>query len=135
MGRVAVSMQKISKFVSFYYYLHLVIYSNFAYNISNLKCTITLVNFEPTFTLNGIPTLPCGCQASTRKRIAGEGKSMVAVTHLALLGVRRQEPAFWDITEEKEQPGSCSFCQIKISICAPKAAGMEKQGDWIAKFF
>ena len=54
-----------------------------AYNESNLRCAITLVYFEPTFTLNGIPPLSCGCQASTRKRIAGEGKSMVAVTHLA----------------------------------------------------
>mgnify|MGYP007108067674 CR=1 FL=1 len=40
------------------------------------------VYLEPTFTLNGIPISLCGCQASTRKRIAGEGKSIVAVTHL-----------------------------------------------------
>jgi len=26
---------------------------------------------------------------------AGEGKSLVAVAHLASLGVKRQEPAFW----------------------------------------
>lgn len=51
--------------------------------------------FEPTDTLNGIPTLPYRCQAPTRKRIGGEGKSKVAVTHLALLGVKVQEPAFW----------------------------------------
>ena len=62
----------------------LVRYRCFGYNKGNLKCSITLVSFEPTFTLNGIPILSCGCQASTRKRIAGEGKSMVAVTHLAM---------------------------------------------------
>lgn len=66
-----------------YLYFSLVIIMVFDYNISNLKCSITLVNFEPTSTLNGIPILPCGCQASTRMRIAGEGKSMVAVAHLA----------------------------------------------------
>ena len=60
-----------------------------------LKCSTTLVNFEPTDTLNGIPILSYSCQASTRKRIAGEGKSMIAVAHLAWLGVKRQEPAFW----------------------------------------
>ena len=31
----------------------------------NLRCTITLTSFEPTFTLNGIPILPSGCQALT----------------------------------------------------------------------
>ncbi len=35
------------------------------YNIINLRCTITLVSFEPTFTLNGIPILLIGCQALT----------------------------------------------------------------------
>ena len=34
-------------------------------------------------------------------RIAGEGKSLVAVAHLALLGVKRQEPAFRGITKER----------------------------------
>ena len=67
---------------------------DFGYNEFNLRCAITLVYFEPTDTLKGIPILPGGCQAPTRMRIAGEGKSLVAVTHLALLGVKRQEPAF-----------------------------------------
>ena len=49
------------------------------------------------------------CQASTHMRIAGEGKSLVAVTHLALLGVKRQEPAFWDDTKEKSSPMDCFF--------------------------
>lgn len=41
--------------------------------------------FEPTVTLNGIPTLSCGCQASSSHgHCAGEGRSMVAVTHLAI---------------------------------------------------
>ncbi len=44
------------------------------YNNINLKCSITLVSFEPTFTLNGIPILPSSCQAFTRKRIAEEDK-------------------------------------------------------------
>ena len=35
------------------------------YNILNLRCGITLTSFEPTFTLNGIPILPSGCQALT----------------------------------------------------------------------
>ena len=83
------------KFSIIFLRFYLVICGIIEYNRDNLECTITLVYFEPTFTLNGIPTLSCGCQASTRKRIAGEGKSMIAVTHLALLGVKRQEPAFW----------------------------------------
>ena len=36
----------------------------------------TLVSFEPTFTLNGIPILPGRCQAFTRKRIAEEDKRL-----------------------------------------------------------
>ncbi len=42
-----------------------VFYSEIRYNKNNLRCTITFTNFEPTFTLNGIPILPNGCQAST----------------------------------------------------------------------
>ncbi len=49
-------------------------------------------DFEPTFTLKGIPILPIGCQALIA---SGEGRREVAVTHLALLGVKKQEPAFW----------------------------------------
>ena len=59
----------------------------------------TLVSFEPTFTLNGIPISPSGCQAPLLRKTSGEGKSEVAVTHLALLGVKRQEPAFWGLYE------------------------------------
>ena len=40
-------------------------YNATRYNILNLRCAITLVSFEPTFTLNGIPILPSGCQALT----------------------------------------------------------------------
>ena len=40
-------------------------WSSTRYNILNLRCTITLTSFEPTFTLNGIPILPSGCQALT----------------------------------------------------------------------
>ena len=42
-----------------------VFYIQIGYNIINLRCAITFTNFEPTFTLNGIPILPNGCQAST----------------------------------------------------------------------
>ncbi len=42
-----------------------VFYRQIRYNIINLRCTITFTNFEPTFTLNGIPILLNGCQAST----------------------------------------------------------------------
>lgn len=80
------------------------------YNKINLKCTITPVYFEPTDTLNGIPKSLYGCQAPTRKRIGGEGKSIAAVTHLARLGVRRQEPAFWGYTNDKRAVRmDCSF--------------------------
>ena len=40
-------------------------YNATRYNILNLRCAITLTSFEPTFTLNGIPILPSGCQALT----------------------------------------------------------------------
>ena len=73
------------------------------YNNINLKCSITLVSFEPTFTLNGIPISPSGCQAPLHKKTSGEGKSEVAVTHLALLGVKRQEPTFWGIRKSKRE--------------------------------
>ena len=36
--------------------------------------------FEPTFTLNGIPILPGGCQALIAQ---GKAEAPVAVTHLA----------------------------------------------------
>ena len=42
---------------------------------------------------------------SAGRRIGREGKSLVAVTHLALLGVREQEAAFWvSDTEEEGSP-------------------------------
>ena len=63
----------------------------------------TLVSFEPTFTLNGIPISPSGCQAPLLRKTPGEGKSKVAVTHLALLGVKIQEPAFWGFTKDKRE--------------------------------
>ena len=37
--------------------------------------------FEPTFTLNGTPTLPRGCQALIAQ---GKAEASVAVTHLAV---------------------------------------------------
>ncbi len=35
-------------------------------NFIYLECAKTLVNFEPTFTFNGIPIFVDGCQASYR---------------------------------------------------------------------
>ena len=73
-----------------------VFYTWIGYNKDNLKCATTPVSFEPTDTLNGIPILPCGCQALTsREGLEGKAEALAAVTHLALLGVKRQEPAFW----------------------------------------
>lgn len=47
----------------------------FGYNKINLRCAATPVSFEPTDTLNGIPTLSGGCQALTHLvRIGREGK-------------------------------------------------------------
>ena len=68
----------------------------FGYNRDNLKCSIKSCYFEPTDTLNGIPTLSYRCQASSLfGHCAVEDRSMVAVTHLALLGVKIQDTAFW----------------------------------------
>jgi len=46
---------------------------NREYNIGNLKCSIQPVVFEPTFTLNGIPTLSVRCRAKVTA-FAGERK-------------------------------------------------------------
>ncbi len=51
------------------------------------------------------------------KRIGREGKSEVAVTHLALLGVKKQEAAFSGKckqichTKEKSSPSRLLFCE------------------------
>ena len=73
------------------------------YNRINLKCTTKSCYFEPTDTLNGILILPYRCQASGFRPYAVEDRSMVAVTHLALLGVKIQDPAFWGSTKDKKQ--------------------------------
>lgn len=92
------------------------------YNKINLKCATTPVSFEPTDTLNGIPTSSGGCQALTHLRgLEGKAKAQIAVTHLAQLGVKRQEPAFWGQThivlclfetEEKAALNGCFFYLI-----------------------
>ena len=61
------------------------------YNISNLKCWISCY-FEPTFTLNGIPILWDGCQASISQRKA---EVTLRSPTWRELGVKVQEPAFW----------------------------------------
>ncbi len=61
-------------------------------------------SFWTYITLNGIPISSGGCQALTlSRRIGREGKNLIAVTHLALLGVKEQEAAFWGTTKDKEQ--------------------------------
>ena len=53
-----------------------VFYDGIGYNKINLKCATTPVSFEPTDTLNGIPILPCGCQALTSKEgLEGKAKA------------------------------------------------------------
>lgn len=47
--------------------------------------------------------MPYGCQASGYKPYAVEGRSMVAVTHLALLGVKIQDAAFRGNTKDEKQ--------------------------------
>ena len=76
------------------------------YNKVSLGCAITPVYFEPTFTLNGIPILPSGCQALTSVPVyigkqwfadGLEGKAKALVADLPTwhtLGVKRQETAF-----------------------------------------
>ena len=52
--------------------------------------------------------------------IGGEGKSKVAVTHLARLGVEVQEPAFWGVCsslQKKKQPYGCFFGIVYHAIC------------------
>ena len=55
-------------------------------------------HFEPTFTLNGILILEHRCQAFIAQ---SKAEVLPAVAHLALLGVKIQEPAFW-VTNEKQ---------------------------------
>ena len=46
-------------------------------------------------------------------RIGREGKSKAAVTHLALLGVKRQETAFWGLFQRKSSADALLFLAIK----------------------
>ena len=55
---------------------------------------------EPTFTLNGTPILQNSMPSLPAFADAVEGSECAAVTHLALLGVKIQETAFW----VKKQP-------------------------------
>lgn len=67
-----------------------------------------------------------GCQASTRKRIAGEGKSFDCGYPPGLrLGVKRQEPAFWANRRKSSLTMGCFFfCRI---IAFGKGVFMEKR--------
>lgn len=42
------------------------------------------------------------------RHYAVEDRSMVAVTHLALLGVKIQDPAFWGYIQKMEKQSSCT---------------------------
>lgn len=72
--------------------------------------------FEPTDTLNGILILPYRCQASGFRPYAVEGRSMVAVTHLALLGVKIQDPAFWGNIQKMEKQSSCAAAFASMEV-------------------
>ena len=61
--------------------------------------------FEPTFTLNGIPILARRCQAIIAQ---WKAEALLAVTHLASLGVKRQEPAF-RVQKKKTVLRDCFF--------------------------
>lgn len=80
------------------------------YNIINLKCWISCY-FEPTFTLNGIPILCNGCQASISQRKA---EVTLRSPTWRELGVKVQEPAFWDTYEEAAN--GCFFIFIGILL-------------------
>lgn len=76
------------------------------YNKANLECTIKLVSFEPTFTFMGFlyrrtavrPSLP-GMPGI--RGLQGKAKVSVAVTHLALLGVKKQDAALWVMKQKR----------------------------------
>ncbi len=53
--------------------------------------------------------MPYRCQASGFRPYAVEGRSMVAVTHLALLGVKIQDSAFWAIQKKKQSHYAAAF--------------------------
>lgn len=76
-------------------------------------------NFEPTFTLNGIPISVSGCQASD---FAVEGRSLLAVTHLAWLGVKIQGPAFWGFNKRSED----STHRLRWMESSPKTSSDRK---------
>ena len=42
---------------------------------------------------------------------------MVAVTHLALLGVKIQDPAFWGYIQKMEKQSSCTAAFTVKGIC------------------
>ena len=63
--------------------------------------------------LLGIPTSISGCQAVFRT----EGRNLCAVTHLALLGVKIQEPAFWVYLLMMKAALGRFFCYIKDFSC------------------
>ncbi len=65
------------------------------YNILNLRCTITLTSFEPTFTLNGIPILPSGCQALTPQGgLEGIARSQKVRGGILGITIQKREQSF-----------------------------------------
>jgi len=72
-------------------------------------------------------------------RIGREGKRSVAVTHLALLGVKKQEAAFWVFDRRKEQSiraallrcfgiaGACNAQQSVVSTSLYKEKTVEER--------
>ena len=86
-------------------------------NISNIHISGMHDNsccIEPTFTLNGIPI----SVSDVRPPFAVEGRKQRAVAHLALLGVKRQEPASPDILFIYVLAKQQVCCFIFLEVCS-----------------
>ena len=80
--------------------------------------------FEPTFTLNGIPILARRCQAIIAQ---WKAEALFAVTHLALLGVKKQEAAFWGYNK-------CAYTEEERAVllgCSFKIMQIGEKNDWV----
>ena len=72
--------------------------------------------------------MPYRCQASGFRPYAVEGRSMVAVTHLALLGVKIQDSAFWG-TQKKRQSLYAAAFAVKAVISKLLRKGRDPRSE------
>ena len=88
--------------------------------------------FEPTFTLNGTPILPRGCQAPIAQ---GKAEAFGCGNPPGCqLGVRRREAAFWGYKREKAAVSAAFFWWMRLAAHVQRAytghlMGMMKQKD------